>query len=84
MGFKEKIFYKQRPYIYGFLGILAFAFARKSKLALLCGVVLLVCSYLVFEMRKKYQARQALIKAKEKNLAESNGIAKITIDERKL
>lgn len=66
MGYKEKLFYKQRPYIYAFLGIGAFAFAQKSKLAFFSGVILLICSYAVFEMRKKYQERQAQIKAMDK------------------
>ena len=82
MAFKDKIFYKQRPYIYAFLGILTFSFAKKSKLALVCGVILLFCSHLVFRMRKKYQERLALIKAKEKSLADAYGVSKIVIDDK--
>lgn len=82
MGFKDKLFYKQRPYIYAALAIVALFFARKSKLALVCGVILLVCSYAVFEMRKKYQEKQALMKLKEAEMTKKTGIVeKIIIDE---
>lgn len=74
MTIKEKLFYKQRPYIYALLGIFAFAFAKKSKLALISGVILLVCSYIVFEMRRRYQEKQIILKSKEKTLAKSSEI----------
>lgn len=82
MGSNDRLFYKQRPYIYAGLAILALFFARKSKLALASAVVLLICSYLVFEMRKKYQEKQALMKRNEAELAKKTGIVeKIVIDE---
>lgn len=81
MAAKDKLFYKQRPYIYAFLGIVAFAFARRSKLAFLCGVVLLICSYAVFEMRRVYQEKQALLKSKAKSEENKLAVQKIVIDE---
>lgn len=82
MGMNDKLFYKQRPYIYAALAVLALFFARKSRLALISGVILLICSYAVFEMRKKYQEKQALMKRKEKEMAKKTGIVdKIVIDD---
>ena len=80
MGIKDKLFYKQRPYIYAALAFIALFFARNSKLALICGVVLLICSYLVFEMRKKYQEKQAMIKRREAEMAKRPGI--VVIDDK--
>lgn len=66
MGYKDKLFYKQRPYIYAFLGVIGFAFAKKSKLAFFSGLTLIVCSFIIFEMRRKYQEKQALLKKDQK------------------
>lgn len=83
MALKDKLFYKQRPYIYAALAMIALFFARKSKLALICGVILLICSYAVFEMRKRYQEKQAAMKRKEEEMAKNSGIGKkIVIDDR--
>lgn len=78
----NKLFYKQRPYIYAFIGIVAFAFASDSKLAFFSGLVLLSCSYFVFEMRKKYQ--ENLLKNKNKNISSDRKVDKkdyIVIDD---
>lgn len=80
MGTNDKLFYKQRPYIYAGLAFIALFFARNSKLALICGVVLLICSYLVFEMRKKYQEKLAMIKRREAETAKRPGI--VVIDDK--
>lgn len=83
MAIKDKLFYKQRPYIYGALAIVALFFARKSKLALVSGVILLICSYLVFEMRRRYQEKQAVMKRKELEMAKKSGLnQKIVIDDK--
>ena len=68
MSDKNKLFYNERPYIYAFLGIVGFAFAKQSKLALVCGLVLLACSFIVFKLRKRYQIRQAELLKKHGSL----------------
>lgn len=60
---KNKIFYKQRPYIYVFIAAFSiiFAIATKSKLAFLSGLILITCTYVVLELRSAYQKKQSSI-----------------------
>ena len=82
---RNKLFYKQRPYIYGFLGVIAFAYAKQSKLAFISGVVLLLCSFVVFEMRRRYRENQDKIKIsnKIKSTKANNSNDTITVVDRK-
>ena len=81
----NKFLYKQRAYIYAALAVIAFAFAKQSKIAFFSGMVLLVCSYVVFELRSNYQKRQQELAKKHENLTEKiiKDKDKITIVDRR-
>lgn len=49
------MFYNQRPYIYMGIGVIGLLMGKESKLALVCGLVLLGCGLFVFYMRKAHQ-----------------------------
>jgi hypothetical protein len=75
----NKLFYEQRPYIYAGIAVVAFVFAKGSKLGLISGWILLGCAVLTLFMRftnrkrqvetlKKHNAlTEKIIRDKEKN-----------------
>jgi hypothetical protein len=78
----DKFLYKQRPYIYALIGIGALAFAKDSKLYFVSGLILIICAYLIFMMRKRFQERVKGLKIKniQKAQAEERNKNIITID----
>lgn len=67
---RNKMFYNQRPYIYAVLGIIGLLFSKQSKLAGICGLILLACAYIVYEMRKSNQKIQDEFDEKHSALTE--------------
>ena len=81
MSNNDKLFYKERPYIYAGLAVVALFFARNSNLALICGVILMICSYLVFEMRKQFREKQAILKRKQAEMAKRSEVnGRVVVD----
>lgn len=61
---KDRMFYKQRPYLYVALAILGMYFSNRSKIAMISAIVLLVCGVVIFTMRNAYRERQVYLKQK--------------------
>lgn len=55
---KDRIFYKQRPYIYMAIAVIGFFLSQRSKLAFVCGLVLVICGFIILELRNRYQEKQ--------------------------
>lgn len=49
------MFYQQRPYIYAFLGFFSLILAKGSRIAIISGIVLLLCAAYVYYMRSAHQ-----------------------------
>ncbi len=60
--------YNQRPYIYMGIGVIGLLMGRESKLALVCGIVLLGCGGFVYFMRKTHQEQKSELDARHSQL----------------
>ena len=79
------MFYEQRPVIYAVAGVIGLLYARQSKLALVSGLVLLVCAGLVYYARKANRERNDIAQAGHDELSKhlenkNNNNNKISID----
>jgi hypothetical protein len=61
--------YRQRPYIYVIFGIVGLSMAKQSKMAAICGLVLVGCGLLVFFMRKSHQEETEKLNVKHHQLS---------------
>jgi hypothetical protein len=52
---RNRPFYQERPYIYIILAFVCFAFAKKTVIGLIAGLILLATGFYVLHLRKKYQ-----------------------------
>ena len=68
----DRLFYKQRPYLYVALAILGMYFSNKSKMAMLSAIVLLVCGVIIFAMREAYRERQMMARQKARVQADKD------------
>ena len=75
----NRLFYEQRPYIYAAIAIVAFVFARDSKIGVISGWILLGCSVLTLALRFANRKRQEEMLSKHGKLSE-----KIVKDKEKL
>lgn len=62
------MFYNQRPYIYMGVGAIGLLMGKESKLALICGLVLVGCGVFVFFMRKTHQEQKNQLNARHSQL----------------
>ncbi|MGZ3692431.1 MAG: hypothetical protein ACXVAX_13065 [Pseudobdellovibrio sp.] len=58
----EQMFYEARPFLYGVIGLYSIAH-YDNKTLVVCGLTLLFCSTIVFNMRLNYRDQMARIKA---------------------
>lgn len=61
---ENKFFYEERPYIYAVVGLIALFFSKHSKLALISGLVLVLCAALILFLRKMHRSRMGKLKKK--------------------
>lgn len=62
------MFYNQRPFIYMGVGIVGLFLGKESKLALICGIVLLGCGAFVLFMRKAHQGQKEDLNVRHSHL----------------
>lgn len=83
MANQDRFLYKYRPTIYVVVALIAFYFAKNSKIAIISGLVLLFCGLIIYIMRKSYQENQQKLeqlrlKAKVKSNEEDYAIRIVT------